>query len=254
MTPTPNSRRVVFYIDAYTPETIPMGKLAEYMADFAVLLGRENDVHFEQLLSGSTQLAARVAFEDVPKITTRLTDIRRGAPPKDAVRIFGEIDDRLANDNAIGRIFLERDEGADLRVDLLDFPGRTRPQLPSYGPFNETGSLDGILIAVGGTTSEIPVHLRSEETTFSECRTTRDLARSLAKHLFEPMRVFGTGRWVREPNGNWSLKRFKIDRFEELETASLRDVVTRLRAVRGSGWENVADPLAELADLRNEDV
>jgi hypothetical protein len=30
-----DDKKLVFYIDAYSPETIPMAKLAEYMADFA---------------------------------------------------------------------------------------------------------------------------------------------------------------------------------------------------------------------------
>jgi hypothetical protein len=32
----------------------------------------------------------------------------------------------------------------------------------------------------------------------------------------------------------------------------LRDTVAALRAVRGSAWKNMADPLAELADLRRD--
>ena len=50
------------------------------MADFAALLGKDNAVHFSGLNKGSTQLVARVEFEDVPKVTTRLNDIRRGTP------------------------------------------------------------------------------------------------------------------------------------------------------------------------------
>jgi hypothetical protein len=105
-----NDKRLIFYIDAYSPETFPMTKLAEYMADFAALLGKENAVHFDGLDKGSTKLAARVKCEDVPKVKTRLHDIRQGNPPKDAAKIFALIDDRLANDNAIGHIFVEGEE------------------------------------------------------------------------------------------------------------------------------------------------
>ena len=87
-----DDKRLIFYIDAYSPETIPMAKLAEYMADFAALLRKDNAVHFADLKKGSTQLVARVEFEDVPKVTTRLHDIRRGNPPKDALKIFEQIE------------------------------------------------------------------------------------------------------------------------------------------------------------------
>ena len=66
-----DDKRLIFYIDAYSPETIPMAKLAEYMSDLAALLGRENAVHFAGLEKGSTKLAVRVEFEDVPKVTMR---------------------------------------------------------------------------------------------------------------------------------------------------------------------------------------
>lgn len=243
-----DDKRLIFYIDAYSPDTIPMAKLAEYMADFATLLGKENAVHFAGLEKGSTRLAARIEFEDVPKVTQRLHDIRRGIPPKDAAKVFKEIDDRLANDNAVGRIFME---GLDTPV--LDFPGRDRPKPVSYGPFAQEGSLDGLLIAVGGKDETVPLRLQNGETIYTNCDTTRLIAKELGKHLYEPIRVHGIGRWMREADGTWSLLRFKVHRFDVLEKESLRDVVTALRAMRGSLWKTMPDPLAELADMRRDD-
>ena len=198
-----DDRHLIFYIDAYSPETIPMAKLAEYMADFAALLGKDNAVHFSGLNKGSTQLVARVEFEDVPKVTTRLNDIRRGTPPKDALKIFDQIDKRLANDNATGRIFVEGEDSV-APVELLAFPGRDRPKAQSYGPFTQEGNLDGILIAVGGKDETVPLRLQNGKSTYSNCDTTRTVARELAKHLFEPVRIYGTGRWMRETDNSWN--------------------------------------------------
>src|SRR3954453_5420538 len=100
-----DGKRLTFYIDVYSPETIPMAKLAEYMADFAALLGKEHGVHFERLESGSTKIVTRIDYEDEPKVTNRLIDISRGNLTKDTAKIVAQIEDRLANDNAIGRIF-----------------------------------------------------------------------------------------------------------------------------------------------------
>ncbi len=44
-----DDRMLIFSIDAYSPETIPMAKLADYMADFASLLGEDNAVDFAGL-------------------------------------------------------------------------------------------------------------------------------------------------------------------------------------------------------------
>ncbi len=41
------------YIDALTPATISMSRLAEYMRDFAEMLGHNEHVHFEKLKAGS---------------------------------------------------------------------------------------------------------------------------------------------------------------------------------------------------------
>lgn len=246
-----DERRLIFYIDAYSPESIPMAKLAEYMADFAALLGRENAVHFAGLQKGSTKIAARVEYEDFPKVTTRLNEIRRGNPTKDAAKVFEQIDDRLANDNAVGRIFVEGAE--EEAAALLAFPGRTRPKPQSYGPFNQEGHLDGILISVGGKDESISLRLQNGETTYTNCDTTRHIARELGKHLFEPLRIHGTGRWLREASGKWTLLRFRVHRFDVLAADSLRDTVSALRAVRGSGWKEITDPLAELESLRRDD-
>lgn len=246
-----DDKRLVFYIDAYSPDSIPMAKLAEYMADFAVLLGRENAVRFAGLEKGSTKIKARIEFEDVPKVTTRLSDIRRGSPPPDAAKAFAQIDARLANDNAVGRIFVEGQEGI-ASAELLAFPGRDRPKVQSYGPFNQEGSLDGILISVGGKDETISLRLQNGAATYSSCETTRTIARELGKHLFEPVRIHGTGRWTREADGQWTLRSFRVHRFEVLGKDSLRDTVTALRTVRGSGWKSMPDPLAELDDLRRD--
>ena len=41
-----------FVIDALSPDTLPMARLAEYMGELARLLGRPDQVHFERLGGG----------------------------------------------------------------------------------------------------------------------------------------------------------------------------------------------------------
>jgi hypothetical protein len=246
-----HKKRIVFYIDAYSPETIPMAKLAEYMTNFAELLGKEHAVHFEAVEPGSTKIVSRVEFEDVPKVAARLTDMRNGTAPKELTRLLAQIDNRLANDNATGRILFVANDRV-VPTELLAFPGRDRPKIPSYGPFTQDGHLDGVLIAVGGKDETISVRLQNGEITYSHCDTSRTIARELAKHMFEPVRIHGAGRWMREADGAWTLIRFRIHRFEVLGNDGLRETVAALRAVPRSGWKDVEDPLAELDDLRRD--
>jgi hypothetical protein len=248
---TDDDKKLSFYIDAYSPESIPMAKLAQYMADFAALLGKEHAVHFDHLEGGSTKIVSRVEFEDLPKVTTRLTEIRNGTAPKELARLAAEIDDRLANDNAIGRVLFE-EEGRGATAELLAFQGRDRPKAQSYGPFNQEGHLDGVLFSIVGRDETVSVRLQNGEITYTGCETTRAIARELGKHMFEPVRVYGVGRWIREADGQWTLRHFRVHRFEALGTDSLRETVAALRAVPGSGWRDIDDPLAELDDLRRD--
>ena len=244
-----DEKRFQFHIDAYSPADIPMAKLAEYMADFAELLGKEHRVHFDRLEGGSTTIVSRVEREDVPKVDHRLRAVVQGTAEKDLASVVVRIDERLANDNATGRV-LEEIDGQSAEV--IAFPGRDRPKMPTYGPFVQEGHLDGVLISVGGKDETISIRLQNGAVIYRKCETTRTIARELAKHLFEPVRIHGAGRWLRDAQGDWLLAHFRVSRFEVLEGGSLREAVTALRAVPGSGWKEIDDPLAELADLRGD--
>ncbi len=66
------------YIDSFTPETIPMARLAEYMASFAELLGHCDHVHFGKLKPGSLSIAALVDGIAQRKVDKRLDEVRFG--------------------------------------------------------------------------------------------------------------------------------------------------------------------------------
>ena len=56
-----------FKIDAaYTPETMPMARLAEYIRELSTLLGNQDKVHFDRLEEGSTVPIIRVDHEAFP--------------------------------------------------------------------------------------------------------------------------------------------------------------------------------------------
>jgi hypothetical protein len=92
-----------FMIDAFTPRTIPLLRLAEYMQDFAVLLGNEKSVHpGDRLEEGSTTVVARVEWEAEPKVRERLRSVRNKDGNDRVMEAAARLDDRLAEDNAKG--------------------------------------------------------------------------------------------------------------------------------------------------------
>ena len=52
-------------IDAYTPETMPLKVMSEYLSDLATLFGEEGCVHLNDVEAGST---CPVVLVDCPRI------------------------------------------------------------------------------------------------------------------------------------------------------------------------------------------
>ena len=242
-----DAKDLVLKIEAYAPETMPMSRLAEYMTDLAMLLGEKASVHFVRLEPGSTQLVHRIDHEAVPKVEERLRRVKTGSGPSEAQRAAAEINLRLAADNASG--VLKEEAGAE----IIPFPGINRFVEPEYGPFNEPGSIDGVIIRVGGQRQKVPVHLETRTGFETHCETTRDLAKELGKLIYGPeVRCIGFGRWHRDGMGNWEMRNFTISEFSILDNRPLAEVVAELHAVEGSGWREIADPWAELSDIRSD--
>jgi len=242
------SKKYTLYIEAYTPETIPMARLAQYMHNLAAMLGHQTAVHFETLKPGSTQLVTRIDHEDVPKVASHLAQVKRGEGSPEATTAHAKIDSLLAEDNARGFVYEDEDETAE----LIAFPGVTRPKPATFGPFNQEGSLDGILISVSGADQTVHLQLQNGEIKYTGIETNRDTARRLAKHMYEPVRVFGTGRWARDQEGKWILKKFKVESFNVLTADDLNDVIDQMREVEGSEWKEMDDPISALKALREK--
>lgn len=229
-----------FKIDVFTPDTLPMARLAKYLAALADLVGHTDSTHFVAIEKGSAKLVHKVEAPDVPKVDRRLGDLAQGVGPKDAVRAFKTLDDLLADDNAVGE--LSRSGAV-----VIPFPGRTRPRQLTFPAFRQVGTIDGQVVSVGGRDSSAHVILQDGGTTFSGCTLTRELARQLAQHLYGPkVRLAGEGRWERHPDGSWKLLDFKVDRFEVLDDTALVDVLGDLR-----GLEPIADSAAAFDELMN---
>lgn len=241
-----DGREYRFRIDAYTPETLPMERLAEYMADLAKMLGEPASVHFVRLDTGSTVLVQRIDEEAEPKVRHRIRSVRSGDGPAEAVQAYNRLNRRLMDDNAVGA--LSDEKGSE----VIDFPGCNLAEPVTFGAFNQAGSVDGVLIRVGGVRDIVPITLEASDGAQTHCSATRELAKTMAQYLFGPeLRVHGTGRWHRDKTGAWQLERFAAGRFEVLGGEPLGAVVARLRDIQGSEWPEVDDPWEELERERN---
>jgi hypothetical protein len=233
------------YIDSFTPQTIPMARLADYMASFAELLGHREHVHFGELKPGSLSIAAHVDQIAQRKVDKRVDEVRYGGGPQPAQKARRDLDDRLSEDNAVGRIVRGK-------VKLIEFPGRTRHVEEKLGPVEQPGTLDGEVIQIGGRDETINIHLKADGQYLTPCVTSKAIARCLAHHLFgAPIRVRGTGTWARLESGTWLLKKFEIVDFETLDETPLSKLFDGLRvrmAPPDGGRTNPADLMRQLRE------
>ena len=242
-------RRYRFVIDeAFTPDTLPMWRLAQYMADVATLLGEPAQVHFVSVEGGSAVLVQDVEHEAYPKVRQRVEAVNRDDGPPEAARAYELLNRRLAEDNASGRLLEDGDpDRSDSQV--LLFPGARQEAELEYGPVVQASTLQGVVIRVGGENDPVPVHLQDVDVVHN-CHAKRVVAKELARHIFgRTLRVSGNGRWSRDAGGQWSMRRFLISEFTELEDEPLRSVVTDLREATGAAQEP-AHALQTLRTLR----
>lgn len=242
-----------FKIDAYSPETIPMARLAEYLGELAKLMGNQERVHFQKLAPGSTVVHARVEREAAPKVARRVEEIQRGEAPDDARAVFNRLNDMLREDNAIGElepVVVDKD-----KIKVLRFPGRELPRPEKIGPFTQTTIVDGELVRIGGRDDTAHAQIVDLENKVWPGIVTRDIARQLAPYLYEGpiLRVEGVARWERTAAGLWELKNFRIRTFKVLSDEALVKTVQRLREVKGSDWKSMDDPIGFIRGMRSDD-
>ena len=174
------SLEIRFRIDAFTPDTLPMARLAEYMADLAVILGEPGNVHFVRLEESSAVLVQKVDAVAVPKVRERTRLVRAGEGPPDALRAYHRVNHHLRQDDSVG--VLTEETGAE----IIRFPGREQAAQVTFAAFNQEGTLDGVIIHLGGTGDPVPVHLQAANRLYSHCFASRALAKTLGGYIFGP--------------------------------------------------------------------
>lgn len=236
------------WIDAYSPETIPMERLAAYLAAFAKLLGHTTSVHFSRVESGSTAPVALVQREAAPKVLARV--VRAGKPDaaNDERAAFREINELARLDNAVATLFRVPPSGD--KSEVLQFPGRNTPRKSKFGPFKEPAVVVGELVRVGGKDLSAHASLVDAEGKSWSCQIRKDLAQRMAPYLYCSLRVTGEARWERDEEGVWILLSFKVADFEALPDDDLIEGVRKLRGLRDSDWSLSKDIDGEVRSAR----
>jgi hypothetical protein len=218
--------RYKLHIAKYTPDTIPLDRLAAYAAAFSRLLSSRPEIAFGGLEGGSTQIVAKVSFEASRAVESHLRNEVELGPNSRAIR---DISSLLEQDQTSGFVVSPRGEN------VLEFPGATRQDAVVFPAFRESTSLDGQLVRIGGTDETVHAKIVTDDHSYN-VQMNRELAREAALHIFgSTLRFFGTARYKRERSGEWTLLQFDADRFEVLNERTLSESVQELRNLQIGG-------------------
>lgn len=241
------------HFDAYTPDTIPMERLARYMTELAKLLANNASVHFDRLEAGSTRQFARVEKEAAPKVLKRINEIQLGEAANDAIASFDEINNLLRDDNAVGKLNLWI-MGETQPSTVLIFKGRELPKPQKFGPFTEPAIVDGELIRIGGKDATAHATILDAEGKAWNGEMTRELAKDLAQYIYcgPILRVRGDAKWERREDGAWYLLNFKIHSYDTLQEDTLLEARARLIGLQASDWSKIEDIDATIKAERDE--
>lgn len=235
-----------FRIDVWRPETLPMKRLGDYAVELSKLFGSSANVHLLKVRAGSAVPEIAVAFSVQRLVADRLGSIGRAEAADDVIRPYRKLNDYLREDG--GSAILKFKGGAR----VIAFPGIKTP-LSEEVVIHEWGTLDGVVIRVGGAEETVPVWLDGESGQRFKCNSSRAIAKELAAHLFgQAVRTSGNGKWRRNSEQVWEMEEFMIKNWEPLAGESLAEAVSAMRAVEGSGWDQLDDPQGEWRRVRGE--
>lgn len=227
-------------LEGFTPETIPMSRLAEYMQQLARLLGEEPSVHFVRIERGSVALVANADLGASGKVASRIGAVRRGSAPRDAMAAHSAINSMLETDRAAASL----KQGGAI---VLRFRG-AKSSTPAAAEIEDHGSLVGDLYQLAKSRNGYQARLQVKGGAVF-CAATEQAAMDMRNLLFERVRVHGKGLWRRGDDSAWSPTDFTILGAKKVERAKLRGAVDSLRALP-IGWQD--DPLQYITDIDDE--
>jgi hypothetical protein len=240
--------------DAYTPDTFPMKRLADYLRDIAEMFGEEEHVHFVRLEEGSTIAVARTEVQYVPVVEENIQAVVRGEAPPARLDAYRRTKQRFWEDKVDGYIVNPRNRK------VIEFPSLQATELEAvpdlvFGTFAQLDTIEGTPILVGGKQNIVHIHLRDRQGNIGIADADQSLAKRIAEYLFDPnviLRVDGIARYMRHPDGEWERKSFRASDFTLLRVTTIDEDIAKLAAIPAK-WKELEDPLHELDLIRHED-
>lgn len=221
-----------FRIVGPKPDTIPMTRLATYMAELAKLMGSPDSVHFKEVLDKSVSIVALADAEQVAVISPRIREAAHNGGDADAAVPWRRLNEFLAEDGWTAELPLPK--GGE----VIAFPGKMRISR-AIRIVNQHTSVQGRLIRIEGSGELVKIGLDIDGYLTAKIAINAAQAKDLAQFFHQYVRLSGEGRWRRGADGHWFLDNLNATAFEPLEDIPLGETLNKLRELLppGSGEE-----------------
>lgn len=232
-----------FVIPGYTPETMPLNRLIEYLQQMTVLLGDPENLHLVAIKEGSVAPTFHLPKSVALEARDRAGKVQRGDGNKKQVDALNRLRRMLRRDSRdAGKPALLRSPQAVV-LEITPAPDESGV----LSGIRQASTVDGQLISVGGANEDASLRVQDlDGQIMSGFTAKRSLAKELARLMWEPVRLAGTGIWCRTDEGVWQLERMHVQSFERLDEAGLGVTLERLRSL------NVAWPADTYDRLNGE--
>lgn len=232
-----------FVIPGYTPETIPLARLIEYLEQMATVLGDPDSLHLVAIKESSVAPVFHAPKAVALEARDRASRIQRGDGTKRQVDAYNRL-----------RRMIRRDSYGSGRSAVLSSGTKVVLEIPAapddlgvLSGIRQATTVDGQLIRVGGAGEDASLQVQDlQGRIMSGFTAKRALAKDLAQLMWEPVRLSGIGLWERTSEGEWRLDRMHIQSYERLEDEDLSLMLERLRSLKVD-W-----PIDALDKLRDE--
>jgi len=233
--------RFEFVLPGYTPETMPLDRLIEYLNNLMVILGNPSDTHLIDIKESSTKPVFVMPHHAAVKARKRARETWEGGGPVRARDAYRRIRRMVADDGGKPAVLISQS------ATILEFPSVDLGADQEIGSVRQASSVTGELIRVGGETEFDQILLREiSGTVIAGCFATKEVAKDLAKHLHEYVRLNGIASWHRDRHGKWQLARMKVQTFEMVDDESLSEAVAAVQATITDWPDDLSDTLLRM--------
>jgi hypothetical protein len=231
-----------FVIPGYTPETIPLGRLIEYLQQISAVLGDPENLHLIEVRPGSVAPVFHLSTEVALEAKDKAAKVQRGDGTKKQVDAYNRLRRMVRRDS--------RDAGVP-KPAILKTTNRTVLEIPAapddlgvLSGIRQATSIDGQLIRLGGAGDDATMQVQDlSGKILSNFTAKRMVAKELRNLLWENVRLYGVGQWGRDSDGLWCLERMQVQSYERLDDEDLGVTVERLRDLKVAWPEETYDKL-----------